>query len=167
VLETEAQLLQGVAGLVVTLKERLRPHFDVKWITEIFLEWEEVKDDSAVLGKRYRRTSWIIDNVRDRSERLERAELQAMPESVGCTLAVLIEAYREVSNPTKQGLPSEERKPDRMTKLLKKKGYPKAMPAAIRRWVDLLRKYEPQVLPEVTAPTPPSPNVVPLNRPRR
>ena len=78
-----------------------------------------------------------------------------------------MEAYGEVSEPTKQGPPNEDRKPDRMSKLLKKRGHPKAMPTIVHRLVALLRKYSPELFPKPQPPKPPmtsSENVVPFKR---
>jgi hypothetical protein len=99
---------------------------------------------------------------------LEREELKNMPKAAGCTLAALMAAYRDVSAPTKQGMPVEDRKPDRMSALLKKRGDPKAMPSVVRRWVDLLRKYSPDLFPkpEPTKAPPNAENVVPFKRDR-
>ena len=154
--------------MVHTFKVRLQPHFEVKWITDIFMEWEEIKDETAILGKRDKLTSWIIEDVSERARRLERDELKAMPKVVGCTLAQLMEAYREVSAATKRGLPNEDRKLDRMSKLLKERGHPKAMPTIVHRWVALLRKHNPELFPkpERKQPLPPrsNENVVPFKR---
>ena len=110
----------------------------------------------------------VIEDVRERKRRLEQEELKTMPKAVGCTQAQLMEAYREVSAPTKRGAPNEERKPDRMSKLLKKRGHPKAMPTGVHRWVALLRKYHPELFPkpERKQPSPPrsNENVVPFKR---
>ncbi len=161
-------LLQGVAALVDLLKSRLRPHFEMNWITDIFMEWEQLKDETASLGTRDRLTSWTIEDVLQRNQRLEREELKAMPKAAGCTQAQLIDAYREVSAPTKRGPPVEEWKPDRMSKLLKKRGHPQAMPKIIRLWVTLLRKYNPELFPKPQVPKPPlsssTENVVPFKR---
>ena len=159
-------LLQGVAALVGDLKRRLEPHFDMKWETDIFMEWGEVKDETATLGKRDRLVSWTLEAVRVRHELLDREELKGMPKATGCTQARLMDAYREVSVPTKRGLPNEDRKPDRMSKLLKKRGHPKAMPTVVHRWVALLRKYNPELFPKPEPPkSPPSTaNVVPFKR---
>ena len=37
--------------------------------------------------------------------------------------------------------------------------------SGLRRWIELLRKHDPQALPKAPAPTP-SANVVPFNQPR-
>ena len=159
-------LLQGVAALVGVLRQRLEAHFEMNWLTDIFMEWKGLKEETARYGRRDRLVPWTIENVRVRNERLERQELAAMPKAVGCTQARLMEDYREVSLPTKRGVPIEDGKPERMAKQLKKVGYPKVMPAIVRRWVLLLRKYSPELFPKPTPPSRPlaAPNVVPFKR---
>jgi hypothetical protein len=157
-----------VAALVDVLKRRLEPHFDMKWETDIFMEWKEIKDDTATLGKRDRLVSWTIEVVRVRTERLEREELKNMPKAIGCTVVALRDAYRDVSAPTKQGPATEEWKPDRMSKLLKKRGHPKATPSVLRRWLHLSRKYSPELFPQPESPKAPTnrEDVVPFKRDR-
>ena len=138
-------LLQGVAALVDVLKNRLRHHFEMTWLSDIFMEWEEIKPQ---VGKRSRSTSWVIEDEVD-------------ARAVGCTQAQLLDTYRDVSAPTKQGPPNEDRKPDRMSKLRKKRGHPKAMPTVVHRWGALLRKHGPELFPKPEPPkSPPSTAVV-------
>ena len=58
-----------------------------EWLTDIFMEWKEVNDETVSVGRRDRLVSWTIEDVRVRNERLEREEQAAMPKAVGCTQA--------------------------------------------------------------------------------
>lgn len=65
--------------MVGVLKRRLEPHFEMKWETDIFMEWKELKDETQRHTRRDRLVSWTLESVRVRTERLEREELKAMP----------------------------------------------------------------------------------------
>ena len=150
------------------MKHRLEPHFDTTWQTDIFMEWEEIKDKEAVSGRRERLVSWDIDRMEERTKRSEQEELKELPKKAGCTVEQLLTAYREVSSRTRGGPSQEDTKPERMAKLLKKSGHEKCTPSVVRRFLELLRRYRPELFPASTPPpaTPAPPNVVPFKRGR-
>jgi hypothetical protein len=107
------------------------------------------------------------ESVDARLRREELAKLADREKLAGCKLANLIDAYKKVSEPTKLGVPVEQGKPARMSKLLRKQGHAKVTTPVLSQWIELLRKYEPGKLPRPPKPPDPGqppPNVVPFKR---
>lgn len=160
---TDAILLQAAAALVAELKGRLEHSFEVTMINDIFAEWDEIKDETAPLGKSNRLTKWTIENVAERTRRLETEELKDFPNKYGCPVDTFIQVLNDVDKRKGSGPPpSPHTKDERVTQALKKAGHSKITLSVARRYRQLLERHRPELF---TSASPPSPKVVPFKRP--
>lgn len=180
-LMVDAILLQATAAMMEELKQRLDYSFEVRMITDVFAEWEEVENKDWPDGRADVLASWKIENVAERNERMkaeeaertrleELGELERFQELYGCTIEVFAEAMTEPDAKKATGrVPSPDTKAERVSRKLKKAGYSKMTLAAVERCRALLERHRPDLLP----PPPPAVNagdqatadIVPFRRP--
>jgi hypothetical protein len=151
-------LLQTAAAMVEELQERLKLSFEVRMVTNIFMEWEEIEAKHWPGGKAKVLTSWTIENVdeRNRKANLKSSleEIERFPEQYGCPLDVFVKALIEPDAKKATGpAPVPHTKHDRVSRQLKKAGYTKITLGVVQHYHALLQKHR----PELFAPAPAGP----------
>lgn len=143
----DATLLQIAEGLVRQLQHRLDQTFDVTMITDIYVEWREDEEKSHASEHPLRK--WEIEDVADRTERLEREELAGLPDKYGCTIEAFVQAFAGADKSKRSGKKLDPNsKDDRVTKALKKAGYSKVTLSIAKRYRELLERYRPELFPQ-------------------
>jgi hypothetical protein len=144
-------LLQGAVALVEELKNRLSWNFTVTMITDIFMNWNEFKSElwpDGRLQPRHVLTSWAIEDVKEREERLARAEFECFPQESGVPLNVFVASVAEADKPMPSGAaPSRDDREKRISKALLAAGYGDVIPAAVRQYWELIERFRPEFLP--------------------
>jgi hypothetical protein len=87
-----AILLQAAAAMVEELKARLSQNFELRMVTDIFTEWEEVEAKHWPGGKVHVLSSWKIENVDARNKKVALEEIERFPEQYGCPMDVFVKA---------------------------------------------------------------------------
>lgn len=160
----DAILLQGIAATVEELKSRLKYSFDVRMITDVFTEWEEVECSSWPDGKADVLASWKIENVAERNKRIEAAEaertrikqlqdIEQFEEVFGCPLEVFVKVVNEPDAKKATGpAPLPHTKSDRISRQLKKNGYAKMTLSTVEHCRTILERHRPDLLPPPPKP---------------
>jgi hypothetical protein len=141
-------LLAACSSTVERLKERLKRHFDVRMLTDVFVEWEERKHDLAAWRDHPDRiTKWEIDNPEKRKAAAERIELEELEVRAGFSEQALVEAWRaETLRLRRAGpAPSQHTLMERIARQLKRSGYP-ATRGKVERAIELLERYRKETL---------------------
>ena len=146
----DAILLQATAAMLEELKERLKLSFEVRMVTDVFTEWEEVQSKAWPDGHAHVLARWRIENLEHRNKRRELAEIERFSEEFGCPLDVFIKALTEAdaknaTGPAPQGHTKASRE-------LKKAGYQKITIGVVERYAALLERHRPDLLPPSLAP---------------
>lgn len=122
-------LLSATARVVGRVKERLKHHFDLRMMSDVFLTWE--RDDCPGYhvdewrSAPERLAKWEIDDPTQRLLRAELAELEQMEQQLGFSEADIVAARQELeTRPAgKTGPPpSPHTLSERLTRELKKRG---------------------------------------------
>jgi hypothetical protein len=155
-------LLSACAQTLGRLKARLDYHFDVRMLTDIFVEWEEVDDPEGDLG--WRDTiplikKWEIADPEERRREAEIEELECLEDRHGFSERALTTARDMVRGKARKSgpTPAEHTLPDRIAQELKRQGL-SATKRSVERALYLLRCHRPG--PEIDNDTPQFRNVV-------
>jgi hypothetical protein len=134
--------LAACKGVVEKLKKRRQGCFDVRMLTDVFIEWESDRDrDSTWSHKPARMIGWEIDDPRKRQAMAERATIEKMKEHLGFSADELIDAWTQASAGQP---PVAARPPDlspQVAKLLRERGF-KVTKREVEPAMALLRKHE-------------------------
>lgn len=129
-------LLAACAGTVDLLKDRLERHFEVRMLTDVFIEWEEDEEDDRGWGiDKSRIKKWELADPEDRKADAERVELAEMEARFGLPESVFVEVVEVERNRGKGATgpaPSEHTLWDRVARALKKREYT-VTPTALKR----------------------------------
>lgn len=136
-------LLQACHDVVIEMGIRLEPHFDVRMLTDVYVEWvpqgreEFASDAPPPLMK-----AWVIDRPEVRKESAERDELADLEARYGFSAEALLAAWRtELGRVRPSGpVPSPHTLAARLAKLMKMEGV-KATTKGVERGVLLFRQY--------------------------
>ncbi len=139
-------LLTACAKVVDMLKARLSYHFDVKMITDLFVEWAEDEEGRFSNPDGFMSpsivTSWQIEDPEVRRKRIEISELDEMAERLGFSEAEFIEARDYETHrvrPTGPA-PAPHTFVDRLVREMKKRGL-KATRSSVERAIYLVERY--------------------------
>ena len=158
-------LLQSAARLVKEVFDRLKLNFEVRMRTAIFMEHEQVEDQLARDGRTRRLVDWTIENVAERTARLEDAMLDGFKKEFGFSLEEFVEAFT-VAAAHKLGKPHNLI--ERVSRALKKKGHKAMTPKVVSTYWGYIERHRPGLIPK--KPDPPKtdgdPKVVPFKRKR-
>jgi hypothetical protein len=103
-------LLQAAMALAEEIKRRLDLSFEVRMVTDIFTEWEEVESTHWPDGKAHVLASWRIENLEERKKNQELAELEDLKKV--CPLEAFAAAWGEADTKKRTGPPpSPESRP--------------------------------------------------------
>ena len=126
---------------VQRLKARLERHFEIRMLTDAFVEWDE--PDFADWSDRRppRLVSWIIEDPEERTVRAERAELEDMEQRLGFSGSAFLAAISECQQKSATGpAPARHTLSARVAKKLKSNGFG-ATPTKVERAFYLFRKH--------------------------
>ena len=136
-------LLAACSGLVEELKERLQRHFEVRMITDLFLEWRTIEAESkSFFDEADELVSWKIEDPEVVAERNERAELACSAERFGFTADDLMQCWQVEAAKPRCPAPDTNAFRNRIIKALKAQGR-NTSPRQVERFLQLLAKYEP------------------------
>jgi len=156
----DAILLQGVAGLLKELQQRLKLSFTVRMVSDIFMEFQS-KGDRTKAGTQFNRlVDWRIENVEQRKSRLGLLEIGSFKKTFGFPLDVFVKAVL-AARFRKDGQPVQDtdRRDGRTTQALKDAGH-KITLGQVSYFRSLLERYRPDLLPRM-----PDPKVTPFRKP--
>ena len=156
-------LLQAATALLDEIKERLKLSFEVRMVTDIFTEWEEVENADWPDRKAHVLASWKIENLEQRNKKLELAELERLRAEFPCSVDEFVKALIDAEVRRSGPKPSTDTKTDRATKALKKAGY-KITRGQVERYRALLERHSPDLFPRPT-PNQSEGQVVPFRKP--
>ena len=129
-------LLAACAGTVDLLKERLEPHFDVRMLTDVFVEWEEDEEDARGWGiDKSRIRKWELADPEERKATAERLELENLEARHGLPESVFVEVFEAEQSRGKGSTgpaPSAHTLWERVARAIKKRGY-SATPTTLKR----------------------------------
>jgi hypothetical protein len=159
-LTIDATLLQGVAGLVKELQDRLKLSFTVRMVSDIFMEFQSKGDHTKAGTAIDRLVDWRIENVEERNRRLGLLEIGAFKKTMGFPLDVFVKEALAARR-RKDGTPVQDadRRDGRATKALKDAGH-KITLGQVSHFRSLLEQYRADLLPRM-----PDPKVTPFRRP--
>jgi hypothetical protein len=144
----DAILLRATAALWEELKERLEHNFEVRIINDIFVEWEEVSSKHWGDYSRSVLTSWTIENVEHRNNRMEQADIARFFDVYGCPPEVFVKALTDGDVKKATGpAPAPHTKYGRVSRQLKKAGHSKITVGVVERYHALLQKHRPELFP--------------------
>ena len=132
--------MQATAELIQDVRHRLEYNFEVTMITDIFLQHEEAEDELEWDNSTHRLSEWKIENVRERTARLEDAKLEGFAEEFGFSLEEFVEAFR-VADAHKLGKPHN--RIERISRALKKKGHRAMTPKVVATYWDYIERRRP------------------------
>lgn len=161
----DATLLQAAERLVREVRQRLENNLEVRMVTDIFTECDEVKDETRLMGKRDVLVKWEIESVRARRERFELAQLDGFAKEYGVSLEEFVEAFK-AADANKLG--KEHTRIDRVSRALKKQGHKAMTPKVVATYWGYIERYRPGMVPKKPEPpkTDGDPKVVPFKRKR-
>lgn len=137
-------LLAGCTALLDDLKYRLTRHFEVRWLNEVFVEWDEPKSSPREYEDQPPPTivTWIIDDPERRRIEAEQLELKQLTQRHGFSKQQLLKAIKiETTKKPTGPAPSDHTLADRIARTLKREGLP-ATRGKVERALELLRKHE-------------------------
>jgi hypothetical protein len=134
-------LLAASWRAVGRLKSRLKPHFDIKMLKDVFTEWNDPDfgpdwriDPPTLL-------SWVIEDPQERQDRADKREYEEMQERLGFGPDDMLAAIAACSVRAKSGpRPSPHTRTSRIVKIMKGNGLP-ATNGKVDRAMILLRRY--------------------------
>jgi len=139
-------LLTACAKVVDMLKARLSYHFDVRMVTDLFVEWAEDDEGRFSSPDGFMSpsivTSWEIEDPEVRQKRNEVRELNEMADRLGFSEAEFIEARDYEMNRVRSTgpAPAPHTFVDRLVREMKKRGL-KATRSSVERAIYLVDRY--------------------------
>lgn len=148
----DATLLIAVAAMVRALRQRLAHTFEVRMVQDIFMKWARTPGEgpSQVNDTLI---DWKVENVEAHTRRLEIQELEDFASKTGCSIEALARAIEAAASKKPTGpAPKNGASDDRVAREVRKIGI-RILPATVKRYRELLKKYNPVALPEWDRPT--------------
>ncbi|MEV5020724.1 hypothetical protein MRBLMA1_000522 [Sphingobium sp. LMA1-1-1.1] len=135
-------LLAACHALTGELKERLQRHFDVRMVTDLFLEWRTIKiDTDSYFDEADELASWAIEDPETVEERKGCAELAAG--AFGFSHEQLVDCWLAESEKPRCPDVTTSAFKSRIVKTLKAQGY-STTTRQLDRYLALIKKYEPE-----------------------
>lgn len=140
--ELNTVILAACAQLVERVKRRLSYSFEVRMVTDVFTEWEDLNEHDWSRDPLDRLVKWEIDNPAERKRLAELAFLENMESELGFSEEALTRARNVLdTRPVKRGQePSPHNYSDRLARILKKEGLP-ATKGSVERALVLIEKH--------------------------
>lgn len=145
-------LLAACHRLVDDLKERLDRHFDVRMVTDLFLDWRTIKlGTDSFFDEADQLVSWKIEDPEIVAERNERAELAACVESFGFTHQRLVEVWHAELAKPRCPAPESNAFKGRILKALKSAECSTSL-RQIERYIAMLKRHDTERAKDLEGP---------------
>lgn len=136
-------MLQACHDVVIEMGVRLEPHFDVRMLTDVYVEWSpQGREAFALDAPPPLMKAWVIERPEVRKENADREELADLEARHGFSADTLLAAWRiELERVRPSGpAPSPHTLAARLAKSMKQDGL-SATPKGVERGLILLRQY--------------------------